>query len=53
LAPTTDRLPQVKKDVSAIMRTVEKTLEAFVGQSALAKALAGEPPTHILGKTFY
>jgi catalase len=53
LAPTTDRIPEVKKGVSAVMRTVEKTLEVFGGQSALAKALGGEPPTHILGETFY
>lgn len=53
LAPTTDRIPEVKKGVSAVMRTVEKTLEIFGGQSALAKALGGEPPTHILGETFY
>jgi hypothetical protein len=49
LAPTTDRIPEVKKGVSAIMRSVERTLEAFGGQSALAKAFGGEPPTHILG----
>jgi catalase len=53
LAPTTDRIPDVKKGVSVVMRTVEKTLEVFGGQSALAKALGGEPPTHILGETFY
>ena len=53
LAPTTDRIPGVKKGVSAVMRTVEKTLEVFGGESALAKALGGEPPTHILGETFY
>ncbi|MBS0531240.1 MAG: catalase family protein [Proteobacteria bacterium] len=53
LAPTTDRMPDMKKGVSAVMRGVEKTLEVFGGQSALAKALGGEPPTHILGETFY
>jgi catalase len=53
LAPTTDRLPKVKKGISAVMRNVEKTLEVFGGQSALAKALGGEPPTHILGETYY
>jgi catalase len=53
LAPTTDRIPDVKKGVSAVMRTVEQTLEVFGGESALAKALGGEPPTHILGETFY
>ena len=53
LAPTTDRIPEVKKGVSAVMRSVERTLEAFGGQSALAKALGGEPPTHILGETFF
>jgi catalase len=53
LAPTTDRIAEVKKGVSAIMRTVERTVEAFGGESALAKALGGEPPIHILGETFY
>ena len=53
LAPTTDRVPEVKKGVSAVMRTVERILEVFGGQSALAKALGGEPPTHILGETFF
>lgn len=48
LAPTTDRIPEVKKGVSAVMRTVEKTLEVFGGQSALAKALGGEPPNERL-----
>jgi catalase len=53
LAPTTDRMPEVKKGVSAVVRSVEKTIEAFGGESALAKALGGEPPTNILGETFY
>lgn len=53
LAPTTDKIPEIKKGVSAVMRTVEQTLEVFGGESALAKALGGEPPTHILGETFY
>jgi catalase len=53
LVPTTDRIPDIKKGVSAVMRTVEQTLEVFGGQSALAKALGGEPPTHILGESFY
>jgi catalase len=53
LAPTTDRIPEVKKAVSAVMRNVEKTLEVFGGRSELAKALGGEPPIHILGETYY
>jgi hypothetical protein len=50
---TTDRVPEAKNGVSAVMQSIEKILEAFGGQSALAKALGGEPPTHILGETFY
>ena len=36
------------------MRTVEQTLEVFGGAvGARQSALGGEPPTHILGESFY
>jgi hypothetical protein len=53
LAPTTDRLQGTKKALSAVLRNVEKLVETFGGESALAKTLGGEPPSHILGETFY
>lgn len=51
LAPTTDRIPGVKEDLPAVMRTVEQTLEVFGGSPALTNALGGEPPTHF-GRAF-
>ena len=53
IAPTTDRVEGAKKALSAVMRNVEKLVEAFGGESALAKSLGGEPPHNILGETFF
>jgi len=53
LAATTDRAPGAKKVASAILRNVEKVIEAFGSESAAAKSLGGEPPNHILGETFF
>jgi len=53
VAPTTDRIEGTKKVISAVMQKVEQLVEAFGGESALAKSLGGEPPHHILGETFF
>jgi hypothetical protein len=53
VAATTDRAEGAKKALSAVLRNVEKLVEAFGGESATLKALGGEPPTNILGETFY
>lgn len=53
LARTTDRLPGLKKALSATLRGLEATVEAFGGESATLKSLGGHPITHPLGETFY
>jgi hypothetical protein len=53
LAKTTDRVPRLKKALSAVLRGTEKTIEAFGGESASIKALGGHPRTNILGETFF
>ena len=53
VAPTTDRGEGAKKAISAVLRNVEKLVEAFGGESALAKSLGGEPPHNILGESFF
>ena len=49
----TDRVPGLKKVVSAAMRGAEHALEAVGGQSAVLTTYAGQAMTHILGDTFY
>lgn len=53
LARTTDRAPNFKKALSAVLRGTEKAVEALGGESGTLKALGGHPETHILGETFY
>jgi Catalase len=53
LASTTDKAPNLKKALSAVLRGTEKAIEAFGGESPAVKALGGHPETHILGETFY
>jgi len=52
LAKTTDKAPNAKKALSAVLRGLEATVEAFGGESATLKSLGGHPQTHILGETF-
>lgn len=53
LAPTTDKAEGLKKALSAVLRGVEKVVEAAGGESGTLKSLGGHPLTHILGETFY
>jgi hypothetical protein len=53
LALTTDKVPGLKKALSAIFRGTERAIEAFGGKSGTLKALGGHPETHILGETFF
>lgn len=53
LAKTTDKVPRLKKAMSATLRGVEAAVEAVGGQSATLKSLGGHPLTHPLGETFY
>ncbi|MBS7455747.1 catalase family protein [Coralloluteibacterium stylophorae] len=53
LARTTDRAPRSKRALSAVLRGVERAVEAVGGESAALKSLGGHPETHILGETFY
>jgi hypothetical protein len=53
LAKTTDKVPGLKKALSAVLRGVESTIEAMGGESGTIKSLGGHPQTHILGETFY
>ena len=53
LAPTTDRGEGLKKVLSAVLRGIEKVVEATGGESGTLKSLGGHPLTHILGETFF
>jgi hypothetical protein len=53
LAATTDKAEGVKRGLSAVLRTAEAALEAMGGKSSTLVALGGQPPTHILGDTFF
>jgi hypothetical protein len=53
LAPTTDKVPRLKRAFSAVLRGTEKLVEAFGGESATLKGLGGHPETNILGETFF
>lgn len=53
LAPTTDKLPNLKRALSAVLRGTEKLVEAVGAESGTLKALGGHPETHILGETFF
>ena len=53
LAATTDRVPNLKRAFSAMLRGTEKVIEAFGGESGQIKGLGGHPETNILGETFF
>lgn len=53
LAATTDKVPGLKKALSATLRGVEHVIEAVGGKSALVINSGGHPLTHPLGETFY
>ncbi len=53
LAGTTDKVPNLKRAFSAVLRGTEKALEAVGGESATLKGLGGHPETHPLGETFF
>jgi hypothetical protein len=53
LAATTDKAPQTKKAVSALMRGVERAIEAVGGHSATVVGLGGQPLTHPLIDTYF
>lgn len=53
LARTTDRAEGAKKILSAVLRGVERGIEAVGGESATIKSLGGAPNVHPLGETYY
>ncbi|MGC1331127.1 catalase family protein [Pseudomonas sp.] len=53
LAKTTDKLPGLKKAMSAALRGIEATVEAMGGESGTLKSLGGHPRTHLLGESFF
>lgn len=53
LASSTDKLPGLKKALSATLRGLESLIEKAGGESGTLKALGGHPETNILGETFY
>ncbi|SFV11185.1 catalase family protein [Pseudoduganella namucuonensis] len=53
LAATTDKVPNLKRAFSALLRGTEQAIEAAGGESARIKALGGHPETHPLGETYF
>ena len=53
LAATTERMPETKKVISAVMRTAESAVEALGVKSGKLKGMGGEPQHHPLGETYY
>jgi len=53
LATTTDRVPTLKKAVSAVLRGAEKAIEQVGLESGTLKALGGHPQTNPLGDTYF
>lgn len=53
LAKTTDRAPQAKQVLSAVLRGAESLIEKAGGESATLKGLGGHPATNMLGETYY
>ena len=53
LAATTDRFSGLKKILSRGARAAEALMERTGRHSAVLKTLGGQPPTHILGETFF
>lgn len=53
LTATTDKVPNLKKAFSAVLRGTEKIVEAFGGESGTLKGLGGHPTTNPLGETYF
>ncbi|NDK38470.1 catalase [Pseudoxanthomonas gei] len=53
VAATTDKAEGAKEALSAVLRGTEKLVEAFGGKSGTLRSLGGEPPTHVLGETYF
>jgi hypothetical protein len=53
LAATTDKVPNLKRALSAALRSAEKVVEAVGAESATLKALGGHPETNPLGETYF
>ena len=53
LAATTDKVPNLKRAFSAVLRGAEKVIEAVGGESGTLKSLGGHPETHPLGETYF
>lgn len=53
LAASTDKVPNLKRLFSGVLRGAEKAIEAVGGESTKLKALGGQPETHPLGETFF
>lgn len=53
LAATTDKVPNLKRAFSAVLRGTEKVIEAVGGESGTIKSLGGHPETHPLGETYF
>ncbi|MGB9108753.1 MAG: catalase family protein [Telluria sp.] len=53
LASTTDKVPNLKRAFSAVLRGAEKAIEAVGGESGTLKSLGGHPETHPLGETYF
>ncbi|WP_337184041.1 catalase family protein [Shinella sp.] len=53
LALTTDRLEGAKELLSTVFKGLESVVEAVGGESATLKSLGRNPPTHILGESFF
>lgn len=53
LAATTEKAPQAKEVLSAVLRGAEAALEAIGAQSGKLKSLGGEPHAHPLGETYF
>jgi len=52
LAKTTDKVPNMKKALSAFFRGLESVVEAVGGESGTLRSLGGHPMTHLLGETY-
>ncbi len=53
VAATTDKAQGLKKGLSAVLRGVERALEAELIESPTLKGMGGHPMTHILGESFF
>lgn len=53
LAPTTDKVPGLKRALSTVLQGTEKLIEAVGGKSATIISMGGHPENHILGETYF